>query len=177
MQQHLADFLHRYVPGASGKTVWDDGRLPLQVTSYLTDDLPPLDMITSVRALVFRDGEVLVVRDPDSIHILPGGRREAGETLLQTLRREVLEETGWHLENTITQLGFLHLHSLNPAYPLAQPDFLQMIYMAQAMSYDVGAREVNGYELWAQFRPLAEVQQLPLSSGEQLFLRTVLSKS
>lgn len=176
MQQHLADFLQRLVPGANGKTVWDDGRLPLQVTSYLSDELPPLDMITSVRALVFRDGEVLVVRDPDAIHILPGGRREAGETLLETLRREVLEETGWHLENTITQLGFIHLHNLNPSHPSARPDFLQMIYTAQAVSYDAGAREINGYELGAEFRPLAEVQQLPLSNGERLFLRTVLSK-
>ena len=176
MQQHLADFLQRQVPGATHETAWDDGHLPLYVTSYLSDELPPLDMITSVRALVFREGEVLVVRDPGNVHITPGGRREADETLLETLRREVLEETGWHLENTITQLGFFHFHNLNPSHPFARPDFLQMIYTAQASHYEAGAKEVNGYELGSEFRPLAEVQQLPLSEGERLFLRAALAQ-
>src|SRR2546423_3574865 len=67
MQQHLADFLQRQVPGATHETVWDDGRLPLYVTSYQSDKLPPLDLITSVRALVFREGDVLVVRDPVNV--------------------------------------------------------------------------------------------------------------
>src|SRR5947207_11315888 len=78
MQRHLADFLQRHTPGATHETVWDGGHLPLHITSYLSDELPPLDMITSVRALVFRNSallpaplarrfeEVLVVRDPEN---------------------------------------------------------------------------------------------------------------
>ena len=69
--------------------------MPLRITSYFTDELPPLEHISSVRCIVFRDDMVLVVREGEEAHVVPGGRREPGETLMQTLERELLEETGW----------------------------------------------------------------------------------
>jgi 8-oxo-dGTP diphosphatase len=50
-------------------------------------------------ALAVRDGHVLLVGqqgpdDPVLASMLPGGRVEAGENLLEALRREVVEETG-----------------------------------------------------------------------------------
>jgi 8-oxo-dGTP diphosphatase len=52
-----------------------------------------------VSALVRRDGRILLVEereagDPSSTWMLPGGRVEANETLLEALRRELHEETG-----------------------------------------------------------------------------------
>ncbi|MDQ5853501.1 MAG: NUDIX domain-containing protein [Chloroflexota bacterium] len=85
--------------------------LQLRVHTYLTTTLPPLGLVTSVRALVRQDDRILVVRDPSCVHILPGGRREPAEPLLQTLEREVLEETGWMLRD-IRPLGLVHFHHL-----------------------------------------------------------------
>jgi len=115
---------------------------------------------------------VLVVRDPVRKHILPGGRREVSESLLQTLEREVAEETGWTL-TLVMLLGFKHFHHLSPKpadYPFPYPDFLQAIYAARPETYDPAARERNGYELEAQFRPIVEVQHMRLTQGEQVYL-------
>jgi NUDIX domain len=85
----------------------------LRVRTYLTSRLPPLDLVSWVRALVRQGDQILVVRDPLSSHILPGGRREPGETLLQTLEREILEETGWTIRNA-RLLGLAHVQHLTP---------------------------------------------------------------
>lgn len=174
MEQHVIDFLARQKQSVIGTTEWDDGKLPLQVTTYVSDELPPLEVITSVRAIVRRDGEVLVVRDPFNEHILPGGRREDGESLIETLRREVLEETGWHLDSSITLVGFIHLHNLNPEH-WAKTDFFQAVYTAEAIRYEPEAKEVDGFELGSEFRPLAVIQQLPISEGERLLLDGMLA--
>ena len=51
----------------------------------------------SVKAIIIRDGRVLLLRcrDQDGVwYALPGGGQVAGETLEQCLRRECLEELG-----------------------------------------------------------------------------------
>ena len=151
--------------------------LRLRVHTYLTTTLPPLDLVSSVRALVRKGDRILLVRDPISVHILPGGRREAGETLMQTLHREVLEETGWTIrEPRLT--GLAHFQHLTPKpaderYPY--PDFLHLVYVATADHYDAAQREIDGYELESGFQPLATVEALPISQGERALLRAALT--
>ncbi len=56
----------------------------------------------AVSAVIVRDGRVLVVRraraPAKQIYTLPGGVVEAGETLLEAVRREIKEETGIDIE-------------------------------------------------------------------------------
>ena len=111
MKSDLAAFLGRHQPIVEDSAVWGD--LPLRITSYLSKERPPLDYITSVRSLIFREDSILVVRNPDEIHIMPGGRCETGEALEETLHREVLEETGWIIAE-VSMLGFVHFHHLIP---------------------------------------------------------------
>lgn len=74
-----------------------------------------------------------------------------------------------------TMLGFLHFHHLSPrppGHPYPHPDFVQVVYVAQAGAYDPDARVADDHELGAGFRPLAAVRALTLTMHEQLYLAT-----
>jgi 8-oxo-dGTP pyrophosphatase MutT (NUDIX family) len=171
----LTAFLAKYRPSIEEIIHWDD--LRLRVTSYLCTETPPLPFVTSVRAIVLNDTSVIVVRAPDGTHLLPGGRREPNEALLDTLTREVLEETGWSIAQ-LQLLGIKHFHHLTPKphdYRYPYPDFLQMVYRAKAQQYLPDAREIDGYEIETKFTPTAEALRLPLAPSDHMWLQTALA--
>lgn len=158
---------------------WPSARFA--VKGYHCNQLPPLDFITSVRAVVLRPitelrTEVLVVQDPQRYHIIPGGRREAGETLTATAIREVMEETGWQV--TIGNLlGFLHfqrLTSLPPDPVLTDSEFVQLLYCAIANKYHAAGREKNGYEIGATFVEISRLDEFNITQEERLLLEAAL---
>ncbi len=176
----LAGFLARCEQLSEETVVWGAGAgaIRLRLTTYLTTETPPLAYLTSARAIVFHRNEVLVVRDPDGCHVIPGGRREAGETLEETLRREVLEETGWTL-GPIAPLGVLHFRHLDPQPPgpYPYPDFLNVVYAAEAIDHRPEALTptTGAYELEAAFRPLPDVDRLELPAGQRRLLKAALA--
>ena len=54
--------------------------------------------IVSACGLVYKDGLVLLIRNPMRGWELPGGTMEQGETVTDALRREIYEESGIHCE-------------------------------------------------------------------------------
>jgi ADP-ribose pyrophosphatase YjhB (NUDIX family) len=172
----LARFLDMQTPLAAEVQVWAGGATPLRITGYLTPDFPPLAYVTSVRAVVLRAGEVLVLRNTDGPHILPGGRCEVGESLTATLRRELGEETGWR-PRELQPLGFCRLHHLGPRpalYPYPYPDFCWLIYRAEAGTFDAAARLADDYEQDARFFPSAAALALPLGAVQRALLARVV---
>lgn len=177
MSVDLAAFLAPLTPDHEETLAWAEGRMPLRVVSYLSGQTPPLEFVTSARALVFQKDAVLVITGPDrKVHLLPGGRREAGETLEETVRREVREETGWELAQ-IALLGLKHFHHLAPKpfdYSYPYPDFLQVIYTAQATQWTSEARQWDEWVLESGLRSLAEVRALALAASDRLYLEAAL---
>jgi 8-oxo-dGTP pyrophosphatase MutT (NUDIX family) len=120
-------------------TIWGGGAHRLEQRLYPTPEAPPDALVSSVRAVVFRKSAVCVIRDPDgSGHVMPGGRREAGESQGDTLIREIGEETGWRFE-TPRRFGFLHFRHLTPkpdGYAYPYPDFFQTLHVVEASDHD-----------------------------------------
>lgn len=169
------DFLARHAALGSGDELWGSAAFPqpLRLAWYRGDEPPPTALIMSARAIVFRGGGVLVVRGPDGEpYIIPGGRREAGESPEATVRREVLEETGWAL-GPLTPLGFLHLRNLGPrppAHPYPYPDTFQTIAVAEAVAHYPAAIIFDEWVASSAFVPLAAARRLPLRAGELALL-------
>ncbi len=185
MQPDLADVLTRHTSIAEESTVWGKGGptpTPLHITGYFAAESPPLTYVTSVRALVLRGDELLTLHTVAETQILPGGRREGGESPETTLRREVLDESGWTIDNP-SLVGFIHFRHLGPRpsspaddrYHYSYPDFINLVYVAEAESYNATSLLPNEYEqVPYTLRPIAEVLTLPLTPIARAYLDAFL---
>ena len=168
-------FLAGKRPFYETEALWANGTMPLRMRYFLSDEQPPEQFVTSVRCLVLQNDSVLALRNRKGNHILPGGRREEGETFEQTLRREVAEETGWTIEST-SRLGFIHLEHLKskpPGYQFLHPHFFQIVYTACASKYVPGLMCADDYEEEATFVPISELDGLDISEAELGYIRYI----
>ena len=174
MDDDLAAFIAPLTAFLEEPHAWSVGRF--QLACYLTSTMPPSRLVVSARAVVTDGDRVLVVQDPTSRHILPGGRLEPDETVEDALRREVLEETGWSLAR-FRQIGVMHFHHVDPVpddYGYPYPDLLHLVYAASPGEHRPELREVDGYELGAEFVPVDQARRLKLHAGQNGFLDAAL---
>ncbi|MGD9890564.1 MAG: NUDIX hydrolase [Dehalococcoidia bacterium] len=155
--------------------IWPSGRFV--VCSYAATDLPPDDLITSVRCVVTRPSEVLVIGAGLDAHVVPGGRRERGESLEDTVRREVIEETGWSL-GTLRRLGYVvyrHLDPRAPDYTFPYPVFVQVVYTAAAAAHHPDAMCPDDNDGEARFLAVERALDLPMAAAWRAFLRLAVT--
>ena len=152
----------------------------MRIEYFVSAESPPLSLISSVRAVIFRNEEVLVVRDEgEKYHIVPGGRREADETIEQTLRREVLEETGWQI-GTLKPLGYAHFRHLTPkpsGYKYPYPDFYWLYFVASAETFEQkatlpGAVLQREFVYGSNFIDIKTARQLKMDAAMKSLLDT-----
>jgi ADP-ribose pyrophosphatase YjhB (NUDIX family) len=144
--------------------------------AYASDELPPLEFVTSARCVVLRGDRVLALvaapQERDEVHIMPGGRREPGETLEQTMRRELLEETGWEVgaARLLGVVVFRHQTPRPSGYPFPYPQFAQVIYAADALAHRPEAMMPDEIDGEAVFVPVAQAHEMPIPSWQRAFL-------
>ena len=167
------EFLKHYSPvDVETDASWRAGEIKLTISSYVTCDEPPPQLVSSVRALVFRDETILLMQNLDGSHIHHGGRVEAGESHLEALRRELVEEASVEITD-VCRLGFMHLRHETPKppdYPYLYPDFFWPIFRVEyARDYE-GKRVPDDYELSSEFVPLADLDRSALTAAELAYL-------
>lgn len=159
------------LPVSTETVMWVAGTLEFQMDTYVTDHLPPLDLVTSARCIVLQEDCVLVLTDADGqTHIVPGGRREAGESLEETVRREVGEESNLRI-GELHVLGFMryrHLLPKPPGYEYPYPDFVQVVYGAEATA-DQRVMCRDEWVVSARFVPIERACTL-LPTGQRALL-------
>lgn len=171
----LAAALDGLTPLSRERLEWP-GRAVMSVAAYLGAALIPDDLVTSVRCIVFRRGQLLVCQTPHGVDIWPGGRRELGESYEETACREVQEETGWLVDaSTLRQLGFLHFHVLEVLAPDVMPrlDFVQVVFTAEGQAGRVRPAGWTDSEGWVQRSWLVDpvtALELGISAAERRFL-------
>ncbi len=94
--------------------------------------------VTVAAVIVQRDRFLFVEECIDGRLVLnqPAGHLEAGETLLEAVRRESLEETGWTIRPTAL-IGIYRYHS-----EIEDKTFLRFTFLAQPESHDA-ARQLD----------------------------------
>ena len=165
-----------FLSGRTALAEWSGawGAHQLHMRAYLSDEMPPLEYVTSARAVVFRDHRVLVVREPGDEHILPGGRLKAGEPPEEAARREVIEETGRSM-GPISLIGVRHFQHLTPAppgWPHPYPDFLQVVFVGRARTLLDEHKLEEGIS--AYLRPLQDVDAMGLPADQIIYLDEAL---
>jgi ADP-ribose pyrophosphatase YjhB (NUDIX family) len=156
----VAQFLALLKPAGSADDAWGRMRMRMRMTSYVTYESPPGALVTSVRAIVHQGDHVVALRNPDGVHVTPGGRLNPGESFEDALRREVLEETGLVIR-AVRYIGFLHFRHLTPKpddYRYPYPDFLHAMYAASATG-TVRSGDADGWEEEAFLVPRAEAHR------------------
>lgn len=175
MASSLEDFLQDLTPTATDAADWGD--IYLNIHLYLTPRMPDRrDLITSVRGIIFKGNEVLVLQDTDTTyHLLPGGQIESGESYESALRRELLEETGWTIKDP-TYLGFAHLRHATPKppqYPYPYPDFFHLMYAAHADEYHPTEKVEEEYVVDSRFMRFEHAKSILGRKSQSILLDEV----
>jgi ADP-ribose pyrophosphatase YjhB (NUDIX family) len=155
---------------------WPAARLRERV--YVGNLAWPVNLVTSARVVVFKGSRVVVVKQLDGEpHIRPGGRLEPGEDVESAARREVLEETGWSV-GRLTALGFhhfMHLGERPDDFPFVWRDFIQPIFVAEALLYRRSAIDRSQLEVGSRLIPIGRaLAELP--AREALLLRAATER-
>jgi len=171
MTEALGDFFSALTPVAEEQVLWLNGAIQLRLSVYLTDLLPELEHITSVRAVLCTDAGCAVLRNADGVHALPGGRREAHESLEATLRRELLEETGCSVSSlrSLGLLGFHHLTAKPADYRYPYPDFAQVVFAARGTAHAT-LGDPDGYETSVEFVPPSRLAEIAVPAYQRLLV-------
>ena len=175
MDSAIRDFLAAHPAFAEARDDWPlDPVVPLLARLALTSALPPPQSMSSILGIVTRPDETVLFIEPTKpsgtiAHLLVGGRAEPGETPAETLRREVLEETGWRVRPARI-IGFRHFRHLGPPDPRMAdrpyPDFIQPVYAATAERFDEAglraAERPSGFVDISWALSVTDAQQRPL---------------
>ena len=150
-------------PNLFQETVWPWG--PIRASFELLHSAPPNDLVGKVNIVPYVGGKVLVIRMKDGHWDIPGGTLEPGETYLEAIRRELLEEAGARLV-TFESFGAWNCHSLQsepyrPHFP--HPHFYRLVGYGDVELVSAPLNPVDGEQV-------IDVELVSLEEASRRFL-------
>jgi 8-oxo-dGTP pyrophosphatase MutT (NUDIX family) len=149
---------------------------PLVLSCYLTERQPPLELIVSARAVLAGPDGTVFVFDENGPHVLPGGRREGPESVLEALAREIAEEVGCSIVGDPRPLGFIELRNEGPrpeGHPYPYPRSFHVVFTASAGL--VTRRPVDPNVRDGRFVSRDEALAMDIPWAERIFLEAIAS--
>lgn len=121
-------------------------------------------------AILVRDRRILLThqQSPDPEYQLPGGGIDPGESPLQALHREVMEETGWTI-NEARKLGTFRRFVYMPEYDLMAEKICH-IYLARPCLRKSEPTEAGHRAVWSS---LARAISCVANPGDAWFLKSL----
>ena len=164
-------------PIYDGEVIWPRARL--RARTFVDDFIYPVELLSSARAVVFKGSRVVVVRENNGEnHVEPGGGIEAGESVEQTVRREVAEECGWTV-GALIPLGFHYFEPLTPEPPYMARrrwgPMVHVIFVTEGLSYSRGARDMTQIEVGSRLTPIRRAFA-ELRDNEAALLRAAVER-
>ena len=123
----------------------------------------------TVAAVVMRDGKFLLVEEETDAGLAfnqPAGHLEAGESLIDAVVRETLEETAYHFKPT-------HLVGIyNWKHPTKDVTYLRFAFGGELRAYEAG-RQLDDGIVAARWLTLDEVKETQDRHRSPLILRCI----
>jgi len=86
---------------------------------------------TSVRGVVIKDNKMLLISTNRGDYVIPGGGIEEGETAVEAITREVLEETGYEVTQVKEYLGQILFRKSDMYDAAKQYQILSLFYLCE----------------------------------------------
>jgi len=113
---------------------------------------------------------LLTLQDADTPELqLPGGGIERGEHTIPALHREVMEETGWHMDRP-RRLGAFKRFVFMPEYDM-WAEKICTIYWSQPTLRRGPPSETGHHAIWV---PMVEAPALLTNEGDAAFVASLL---
>lgn len=106
----------------------------------------------AIRAVIIRNGRILMVQTGKGDYKFPGGGLKDGENHEDTLIREVREETGYSISRIIEKVGMVIERSMDGFEKGSIFEMISHYYLCE-VSENYGPQELDDYEKEWGFRP------------------------
>ena len=119
----------------------------------------------AVRGIVFVDGKLLLIRSNFGEVKFPGGGQENGESDKETLVRETLEETGYHvIETSIRAFGEVEEKRLSTHEPMIWHQinryyFCEVEEKKEECHYTENEKKYGMHQVWCTLEEAIQINQ------------------
>jgi 8-oxo-dGTP pyrophosphatase MutT (NUDIX family) len=125
---------------------------------------------SAARAIIVDDEKILLCRPIDrDFYFLPGGHIEFGETALETLRREIVEELGVTARD-VKPIGFVDNIYESGRFGFKRHE-INLLYEAKLVTNEIKPTEEHIEFRWVEIVNLSKEKILPLAVKEAVIKR------